>query len=181
MHRRAVAEQRHSTPELFQDHLWLHFMTRTKLLTIIWRANASVTLSTHRRARFGGERRAQVTFARRAGNRHDESCLCFQDDWPLQSRRRHSRRWKCRTKMPSSFASRRAIANASSLETCTHSTICGLPALSFKCKILRNKARARALNLVRAGLDRLAGERLRNDRRIFRLNRDGLERRLASA
>ena len=45
-------------------------------------------------------------------------------------------------------------------------------------QILRNKSRARALNFVRAGLDRLSGKRLRNDRRIFRLNRDGLERRL---
>ena len=80
--------------------------------------------------------------------------------------------------MPSSFASRRAIANASSLETWTHSTICGFPCAVLQMQIFGNESRARALNLVRAGLDRLAGERLRNDRRILRLNRDGLERRL---
>ena len=45
-------------------------------------------------------------------------------------------------------------------------------------KIVRDETGAGALNLVRAGFQRLAGKSLRNHRRIFRLNGDGLERGL---
>ncbi len=54
-----------------------------------------------------------------------------------------------------------------------------LPLGSFRCRFLGTKPAPGALNLVRAGLQRLAGEGLRNDRRILRLDRDGLEGRLA--
>ena len=61
-------------------------------------------------------------------------------------------------RMPSSLASRRAMANESSLVTWMHSTICGLPLRVFQMEVLRDETRARALDLVRAGLERLAGE-----------------------
>ena len=46
-------------------------------------------------------------------------------------------------------------------------------------EIARDKARAGALNLVRAGRQLVAGQCLRDHRRVGRLHRDGLKRRLA--
>ncbi len=49
----------------------------------------------------------------------------------------------------------------------------------FQVEIVRNEPGARSLNLVRAGFEFFSGESLRNDRRIRRLDRNGLKLRLA--
>ena len=83
------------------------------------------------------------------------------------------------TSNPSSLARRRAMANESSLVTWMHSHDLRIALAVLEMKILGDEPGARALNLVRAGLERLSGQALRNDRRILRLNGDGLKGRLA--
>jgi hypothetical protein len=71
------------------------------------------------------------------------------------------------TRMPSSVARRRAISTASSLSTCsTRST-------TDEVERVGDEARADALDLVRAGLQFLAGQLLRDDRAFARLHGHG--------
>jgi hypothetical protein len=131
-------------------------------------------LAAHFRLGFGGQRRAQIAFARRAGDGHDHLALVFGALGHFDGGATFAP-VEMPTRNPSSFASRRAMANASSLLTWMHSTICGFPLLSFKWRFFGTKPAPVPWILCGPGLSGSPGERLRDDRRILRLNRDGLK------
>src|SRR5688572_13235234 len=133
-----------------------------------------MTSTTHCRTGFSSQSSAEITLPSGTSNRDDHFALVFRATGDLDSSdhvraRGNSDEQTFFLSEPTRHGERVVVAHLHALDDLR------IPRAVFEVKILRDETRTRALNLVRTGLHWLTSERLRNNGRIFRLDRDGLE------